>query len=137
DAALAVKGAAMIAGAADGSDAEPFGGDGVEFAVAMPRDQHLGAMAILGLDERRHEMLAVPECEDRRHLRLDLLIDVGWHVAESISQPDQPQIFGREHAERALNPAAAQQIAKEAFQLQDFLTGGLRVLTWIEQPVEV
>ena len=45
DAALAVKGAAMIAGAADGSNAEPLGGDGVELAVAMPRDQHLGAVA--------------------------------------------------------------------------------------------
>ena len=55
----------MIAGAADGFDAEPLGGDRVEFAVAMPRDQHLGAVVVLGLDERRQEMLAVPEREDQ------------------------------------------------------------------------
>ena len=65
DATLAVKRPAMIAGTADGFDAEPLGRNRVEFAVAMPRDQHLGAMAVLGLDERRHEMLAVPEREDR------------------------------------------------------------------------
>ncbi len=77
DAALAVKRAAMIAGTPDGADAEPLRGDGVELAVAVPRDQDLGAVALLGLDERRHEMLAVPEREDRRHLRLDHVIDVG------------------------------------------------------------
>ena len=39
--------------------------------------KHLGAMALLGLDERRQEMLTVPEREDQRLLRLDHLIDVG------------------------------------------------------------
>ena len=137
DAALAMKGAAVIAGAADGADAEPLGGNGVELAVAMPRDQHLGAMARLGLDERRHEMLAVPEREDRRHLRLDALVDIGRVVAEAVGQPDQPQKFSRKHTQRALNRGAAQPIAKETLQRLDFLTGGLGVLTGVEQPVEV
>src|SRR5580704_4093518 len=39
DAPFAMKRRAVIAGAADGADPEPFDGDGVEFAVAMPRDQ--------------------------------------------------------------------------------------------------
>src|SRR5206468_10233778 len=94
----------------------------IEFAVAMPRDQDLGAIALLGLDERSHQMLAVPEREDRRHLRLDDVIDVGRQVAEAIGQPDQPQILGREYTQRALNPGAAQQIAKVSFQREDFVS---------------
>ena len=117
---FAMKRRAVIAGAANRPDPEPFDGNGVEFAVAMPRDQDLGAISLFGLDERRHEMLAVPEREDRRHLRFDDVVDVGRRVAEAVGQPDQPQIFGRKHAEHALDPAAAQQIAKESFQLEDF-----------------
>ena len=53
--------AVVRAGAADGADAEPFGGERVDLAVAVARDQHLGADAsVLALDERRQEMLAVP-----------------------------------------------------------------------------
>ncbi len=111
DAAFAMKRRPVIAGAAYGPDAKPFGSDGVEFAVAMPRDQHLGAMALLGLDERRHEMLAVPESKDHRLLRLDPFIDVRGIETEFIGQPDQPQILGREKTHSALNPAAAQHIA--------------------------
>ena len=77
----------------------------------MPRDQHLGAVAVLGLDEGRHEMLAVPEREDHRLLRLDQFIDISRIVAESVGQPDQPQILGSEKSHSALHPAAAQQIA--------------------------
>ena len=120
DAALAMKRRPVIAGAADGADAEPFGGDRVEFAVAMPRDQHLGAMAFLGLDEGRHEMLAVPERENRRLLRLDQLIDVGRIETEPVGAPDQPQELGREKPRSALNPAAAQRIAKQSFQRPGF-----------------
>ncbi len=47
--------------------------------------------ALLGLDERRHEMLAVPEREDRRNLRLDEPIDVGRIETEFVGAPDQPQ----------------------------------------------
>ena len=112
----------MVAGAADGLDAEPLGGDGVEFAVAMPRDQHLGAMALLGLDERRQEMLAVPEREDQRLVRLDHLVDVGRIVAEPVGQPDQPQVFGREKPHSALDPAAAQQIANKLLQRAGFVS---------------
>ena len=71
-------------------------------------------------DERRQEMLAMPEHEDRRQFRFDDIIDVGRIVAEAVGQPDQPQIFGRKHAQHALNPLAAQQIAKESFQREDF-----------------
>ena len=39
----------MIAGAPDRTDAEPLGGDGVELAIAMPRNQDLGAVALLVL----------------------------------------------------------------------------------------
>jgi len=77
----------------------------------MQRNQHLGAMALLGLDERRHEMLAVPEREDRRLLGLDPFVDVGRFEAEPVGQPDQPQKFGREKPHSALHPAAAQRIA--------------------------
>src|ERR1700730_17922477 len=102
----------MRAGPSDSLDAEPFGGDGIELAVAMPRYQDLGAVACLGLDERRQEMLAVPEREDQRLVRLDHLIDVGGLEAEFVGQPDQPQPLGRENTHSALNPAAAQRIAK-------------------------
>ena len=116
-----MEGAGMIAGAPDRADAEPLGRNGVEFAVAMPRDQHLGAMGLLGLDERRHEMLAVPEHEDRGQARFDLVIDVRRLVAIAVGQPDQPQILGRKDTQRTLNPAAAQQIAKESFQFEGFV----------------
>jgi hypothetical protein len=112
----------MVAGAADGLYAEPLGGDGIEFAVAMPRDQHLGAMALLGLDERRQEMLAVPECQDRRLHRLDQFIDVGRIVTELVGQPDQPQILGGEKPHSTLDPAAAQHIANELFQRAGFVS---------------
>ena len=101
----------MIARAADGADPEPFGGDRVIFTVAMLRDQHLAAVAFLGLDKRRHEMLTVPECEDRRLLRLDDFIDFGRIETEFVGPPDQPQVLGREETRRALKPAAAQHIA--------------------------
>ena len=55
----------MLAGSTDGSDAEPLGGDRVDFAVAVARDQHLGAV-VVALEERHHEMLAVPERDDYR-----------------------------------------------------------------------
>jgi hypothetical protein len=52
-------------------------------------------------------MLTVPECEDRRQMRLD----VGGIETEFIGQPDQPQEFAREKTHSTLNPAAAQHIA--------------------------
>ncbi len=122
DAALAVKRRAVVAGAADGADTKPLGGDGVEFAVAVPRDQHLGAMARLGLDKRRHEMLAVPERENRRHLRLDDSVDAGRIETEFVGQPDQPQILGREETHSALKPAAAQHITEQLFQRAGFVS---------------
>ena len=112
DAALAVERRAVVAGTAHGFDAKPFGDDGVEFAVAMPRDQHLGAVIVLGLDKGGEEMLAVPEREDQRLMRLGPLIDVGGIEAELVGAPDQPQIFRDEEANGQLEPAGAQQAAK-------------------------
>ena len=44
DSALDLEAPAMVARAAHGADAEPFGGDRVDFAVAVPRDQNLEAV---------------------------------------------------------------------------------------------
>ena len=92
----------MVAGAPDRADAEPFGRNRVEFAVAMPRDQDLGAMIFPDPDERRQEMLAMPEHEDRRQFRIDDIVDVGRFVAEAVGEPDQPQIFGRQKSDESL-----------------------------------
>src|SRR5262249_16628372 len=116
DAAFAVESRTMIAGAADRADAEPLDGDAVELAVAMTRDQALGLVPVLGLDERRQEMLAVPERQDRRHARLDALIDVARIKAELVGAPDQTQIFGRQNPDGTLKPAASQRIAKQFLQ---------------------
>jgi hypothetical protein len=116
DAALAVERRAVIAGPAHGLDAEPFGDDGVEFAVAMPRHQHFCAMIVFGLDKGRQEMLAVPEREDQRLMRLGPFIDVGRFERECVGAPDQPQIFRDEEADGLLEPAGAQQAAKQFFQ---------------------
>ena len=43
-AALVDEPAAVVAGTADGADAQPFRGDRIDLTVAMPRHQHLGAM---------------------------------------------------------------------------------------------
>src|SRR6185437_711085 len=119
DAALAVKGRAVIAGTPDGADAKSLDGDCVELAVAMQRDQHLGPMGRLGLDERRQEMLAMPEREDRGELPLDPLVE-GFETTrlegKAVGPPDEAQPFGREEARNALKPAAAQRIAKQPFQ---------------------
>ena len=117
DAALAMKRAAVIAGATNGRDADALGGDGVEFAVAMPRYQHLGPMTFLGLDKRRHEMLAVPERKDRGLLRFDTFIYVGRVDREFVRAPDQPEVLGGEKPDSALDAAAAEQIASQPFQL--------------------
>src|SRR5271170_7825996 len=115
-----MKRRSVVAGAPDGADAQPFGGERIEFAVAMQRNQHLGAVNFLGLDEWRQEMLAVPERQNRRHLRLDLRIDVRRIETDFIGPPDQPQIFGREESRSALKPPAAQRITKQFFQWPGF-----------------
>ena len=90
-AAFAVKFAVMRAGAADGADAQLLGGDGVDLAVAVARDQHLGAeFFLVALDERRQEMLAVPHRDDRR--RLHRVVDRRRLEGLAAGVPDQPQI---------------------------------------------
>ena len=53
---------------------------------------------------------------------LDLVVDVGRVIAEAVGPPDQPQIFGREKSHSALDPAAAQHIAKKLFQRAGFVS---------------
>ena len=65
-------------------------------------------------------MLAVPEREDQRLVRLGPFIDVGGIEAELVGAPDQPQIFRDEKADGQLEPARAQQNAKQFFQRADF-----------------
>ena len=101
----------VIAGSAHGFDSKPFGDDGVEFTVAVPRDQHLGAVMILCLDEGSQEMLAMPEREDQRLMRFSSFVNVGRIEAEFVGQPDQPQIFRDEEPNGQLKPAGAQQNA--------------------------
>lgn len=110
----------MVPRAANGSDAEPLDGDGVELAVAMAGDQHLGAVARLVPDERCQEMLAVPEGEDRRHLRLDDVVDIRRIIGEAVGEPNQAQVLGREKPNGALEPAATQHITDEMFQVESF-----------------
>ena len=81
-------------------------------------------MAFLGLDEWRQEMLAVPEPEDRGELPLDPFvecIEAARLEGEAVGPPDESQPFGREEAHSALEPAAAQRIAKQFFQRAGFV----------------
>ncbi len=55
----------MIAGTTHGADIEPLGGDRIDLAVAVARDQDLGGI-FLSLQERHHKMLPVPERDDHR-----------------------------------------------------------------------
>ena len=53
-------------------------------------------------------MLAMPEREDQRLMRLGPLIDIGGVESEFVGAPDQPQIFRDEEANGQLKPAGAQ-----------------------------
>ena len=57
--------------------------------------------------ERHHEMLAVPHRHDDRQLGRDALVDIGRLDHEAVGLPDQPKIFGRQHADRLLKRARA------------------------------
>jgi hypothetical protein len=56
-------------------------------------------------------MLAMPEREDQRLMRLGPFIDIGRLKREFGGQPDQPQVLGREETHSTLYPPAAQHIA--------------------------
>ena len=111
----------MVAGAADGLDAQPLRRQRIELAVAMARDQHLAAM-MRPLDERRHEMLSMPEREDNRHLGLDDVVNIVRIIAESIGHPNQPQKACGQEAGELLKPAGAQQIAEQLSQRAGFVS---------------
>ena len=119
DAALAMEGRAVVAGTTHRADPQPRGGDRVDLAVAMARDQHLAAM-MRPLDEGRHEMLAVPERQDERHVRLDDLVDVDGLEGEAVGPPDQAQIGGRQHTNGALQPGRAQELTGSGSQRAGF-----------------
>ena len=101
DAALVVVTAARTA---DRLDPEPLRRNGIDLAVAMAGDEHLGAMS-LPFDEWRHEVLPVPHREDRRKVGFDRFVDVGGLELEPRGLPHQPQVIGGESPEHHLGRA--------------------------------
>src|ERR1700742_2528721 len=122
DPALAVESRTMVAGTSDRADAEALGRNRVKLAVAVPRDQYLGPVAVLGLDEGREEMLAVPERKDARHVLFGQIVDIAGFVNELVGSPNQPKVFGGKETQSALNPAAAQPVTNQSFQLPGFVS---------------
>src|SRR6185437_5680452 len=91
NAALAVEFAVVGAGTANGTYTKLVGNARVDLAVAVARDQRLGWKIIaLAIDERCHEMLAVPKPHDYR--LLGRLIDCRRFDRGSRTVPDQAQI---------------------------------------------
>src|SRR5206468_3896308 len=74
-AALANECSTAAAGAADRIDTEPLGGDGIDFPVAMARDQYLSPM--LSFYEWGQEVLAMPHGHDQRSIVGNAFVDVG------------------------------------------------------------
>src|SRR6202008_3614546 len=108
DPALAMERLSVVAGAADGADAEPLGGDRVVFAVAMQRNQHLGLVAVLCPDERGEKMLAMPESEDPGQLPIDAFredTEAPRLESKAVCPQDNPQPFGSEETDSMLKPA--------------------------------
>src|SRR6185437_2222544 len=93
DAALAIEFVVVRAGAANGADAELFCGTRVNLAVAVTRDQHLGAEGIvLSFDERCDEMLAVPQTDDDG--QLSRVVNIGRLDNVPCGAADQAKITG-------------------------------------------
>ena len=103
DAAFFEKIAAAGAGAADRLDAEPARRHRVDLAVAVARDQHLDQM-LLALEERHHEVLAVPHCDDGRQFRAHAGVEIHRIDAEFAGLPHQPQIFRGRHPDGTAAP---------------------------------
>jgi len=95
--------APMASRPANGLDAEPRGGNGIDRAVAVTGNQGLDPV-LLALEERHHEMLPVPHRHDEWSLGSRLLIKIRRLDRESVGPPDEAQIFGRDHANRPLHP---------------------------------
>jgi hypothetical protein len=102
NAALALEPARMVAGPANGADAQPLGGDRVHLTVAVAGDQHLHP--VLALEERCQEMLAVPQGDDRRLLRLGALIEIRGLDDKAARLPHQPQVLGGQGSDCSLHP---------------------------------
>jgi len=94
----------MITRTTHSSDVKTLRRDRIDLAVAMTRDQNLGGI-LLEFQERHHEMLAVPERDDNRHVRLDVLVDIRRIEGEAVCPPYKPQKFGRSDARSTLHPA--------------------------------
>jgi len=88
-------------------NAEPIRCQRIELPVAVTRDQDLAAM-IGPFDERRHEMLSVPEREDNRHLRLDNVVNVDRIIAELVGQPNQTKKTRSQKPGELLKPVGTQ-----------------------------
>ena len=102
NASFLVEIGAVRAGPADRADAQPFGRDGVDLAVAMKRNQDLGAM-VRPPDERHEEMLAVPHGDDDGEIAFDPFLDARRLHCEPRRLPDQTQISGGHDADRLLD----------------------------------
>src|SRR5829696_7536570 len=96
----------MRAGAADGADAQPFGRDRVQLAVAMTRNKDLGAV-LFELDKGHQKMLSVPHRQYDRQVRPHLLVDIGRLDLKTRSVPNKTQIFRRGDADAFLHAARA------------------------------
>ena len=76
---------------------------GVDFAVAVTRDQHLGRH-VLGPEEWHQEMLPVPHGKNDRRLFGDPLDRTRWLDRQSRRVPDEAQVIRGSHPDRSLDP---------------------------------
>jgi len=117
-----VKVAAGRPGTADRSDAETLGSDRIDRAVAMARNQALSS-PLLVLEERRHEMLTVPHCENDWHFRADAVIDIRWIDTERTRLTHQPQVFGCGNTNALLHPRKVGDMPERNHELPATING--------------
>src|SRR5260370_20572985 len=102
-AGLMHEAAAVIARAADRANAEPRCGNRVDLAVAVPRHQHIDAMLCFARD-RRKQMLAVPKCQDDRHVGFPSPVNIPRLEGEPRARYDKTQIPRTGYSDRHLSP---------------------------------
>ena len=127
-----------MAGAADDAGAEALRRQRVDLAVAMARDQHLGA--ILGApDERGQEVLAVPHGDDHRRVAGEPLVDAIRLDRKPGRLPYQTKVLGRHNSSRLLERARANETLYPRHRLVNRATSALAALIGfgIEQPVQM
>src|SRR6266566_10081539 len=102
-AGLMHEAAAVIARTADRANAEPCCGNRVDLAVTMPRHQHIDAMLCFARN-RREQMLAVPKCQDDRHVGFAALVNIRRLECEARRRSDKAQILGGGYSDCRLSP---------------------------------